>query len=165
MAMFLTDADLYPFADIDPAKAEAMIADAEAQAAVAAPCLLTLNDIPDPETAAELAHRTAKIAAVKAVLRGAVLRWHEAGNGALQSQTIGPFGQTMDTRVQRRGLFWPSEIEQLQGVCAGESGGAWSIDTFGVSVYHDIACSLNFGATYCSCGADIAGYPIYGVAP
>lgn len=22
-------------------------------------------------------------------------------------------------------------------------------------------CNLNFGATYCSCGADIAGYPIY----
>lgn len=29
-------------------------------------------------------------------------------------------------------------------------------------VVHAEWCSINFGATYCSCGADIAGYPIYG---
>lgn len=42
--------------------------------------------------------------------------------------------------------------------------GAFAIDMVpGVPAIHDLACSLRFGATYCSCGADIAGYPIYGV--
>lgn len=42
--------------------------------------------------------------------------------------------------------------------------GAFAIDMVpGVSAIHDLACSLRFGATYCSCGADIAGKPIYGV--
>jgi len=44
--------------------------------------------------------------------------------------------------------------------------GAFAIDMVpGVGTIHDLACSLRFGADYCSCGADIAGYPIYGVAP
>ena len=42
--------------------------------------------------------------------------------------------------------------------------GAFAIDMApGVSAIHALACSLRFGATYCSCGADIAGYPIYEV--
>lgn len=42
--------------------------------------------------------------------------------------------------------------------------GAFAIDLVpGVPAIHDLACSLRFGATYCSCGADIAGRPIYGV--
>jgi hypothetical protein len=42
--------------------------------------------------------------------------------------------------------------------------GAFGIDMIpSVSEIHDLACSLRFGATYCSCGADIAGYPIFGV--
>lgn len=41
------------------------------------------------------------------------------------------------------------------------TSGAFSIDTLGASTVHQPWCSLNFGATYCSCGADIAGYPIY----
>lgn len=44
--------------------------------------------------------------------------------------------------------------------------GAFAIDMVpGVGSIHDLACSLRFGAVYCSCGADIAGKPIYGVAP
>lgn len=42
-----------------------------------------------------------------------------------------------------------------------EASGAFSIDTLGVSSVHLPWCSLNLGAAYCSCGADIAGYPIY----
>ena len=43
--------------------------------------------------------------------------------------------------------------------------GAFAFDMVaGVGSIHDLACSLRFGATYCSCGADIAGKPIYGVA-
>lgn len=46
-----------------------------------------------------------------------------------------------------------------------DPSGAFAIDMVpGVGSIHDLACSLRFGATYCSCGADIAGKPIYGVA-
>lgn len=47
-----------------------------------------------------------------------------------------------------------------------DPSGAFAIDMVpGVGSIHDLACSLRFGAVYCSCGADIAGKPIYGVVP
>jgi hypothetical protein len=99
----LEPSDLTPFATIDEAKAQAMIDDALALAARVAPCILT--------DTFEYA------AAAKAILRGAILRWNDSGSGALQAQTAGPFGQTLDTRQVRKGMFWPSEIEQLQELC------------------------------------------------
>jgi len=120
-AVTLVPADLAPFATIDAAKAQAMIDDALALAARVAPCIL--EDDFEYEAAA------------KALLRGALLRWNEAGSGALsQEQKItGPFqhGVTMDTRQQRRGMFWPSEIQQLQDLCrdADLDSAAFSIDT------------------------------------
>jgi hypothetical protein len=41
------------------------------------------------------------------------------------------------------------------------TGGAFSVNMVGSSSLHLPWCSLNFGATYCSCGVDIAGYPIF----
>lgn len=41
--------------------------------------------------------------------------------------------------------------------------GAFSLDMTGVSSAHLAWCALYFGATYCSCGVDIAGYPIFEV--
>ena len=40
-------------------------------------------------------------------------------------------------------------------------GQAYAVDTVGTSTTHVDWCSLAFGATYCSCGADLAGSPIY----
>jgi hypothetical protein len=150
-AVDLTPEDLEPFATIDEAKAEAMIEDALAMAALVAPC------IADDEFDA------AKAAAAKAILRGAILRWHDSGSGAVSQQVVGPFQQTLDTRQTRRSLFWPTEIEQLEKLCHGEnSGGAWSYDTIGCeAVVHADVCALNFGADYCSCGAVLAGSPLY----
>ena len=149
-AVTLILADLAPFADIEPVKAQAMIDDALATAARIAPCM-TEETFEYP-------------AAAKAILRGAIIRWHEAGSGALQSQTAGPFGQTVDTRQPRRGMFWPSEIEQLQDLCKGsELSGAFSIDTLPVFTgAHNDTCAINFGALYCSCGAVLTqGLPLY----
>ena len=42
-----------------------------------------------------------------------------------------------------------------------ETNGAFTIDMLGISSAHLPWCSLAFGATYCSCGVDIAGYPIF----
>lgn len=141
-AVELTAEDLAPFAQIEEAKAEAMIEDALGQAALVAPCIF--ED--------EFEHA----AAAKAVLRSAVLRWNDAGSGASQQLVALGFSQTMDTRQPRRGLFWPSEIELLQSMCLGRAGGAYTIDTVGYdTVIHADVCSLNLGANFCSCGADL----------
>lgn len=148
-AVTITPADLEPFAKIEPDKANAMIEDALAMAGLVAPCILT----------AELTEAKAK--AAKAILRGAILRWHEAGQGGVSQQTALGFSQTMDTRQIRRGMFWPSEIEQLQKLCSADGdddGKAWSYDTLGTpSLQHAQTCSVVFGALYCSCGADLTG--------
>lgn len=150
----LTPEDLAPFADIDPAKAAAMIADATAMAELVAPCL-EAADFPHPEAA-------------KAILRGAVLRWNEAGSGAYTSQqaSLGSASQTesFDNRQTRKGMFWPTEISQLQDLCrTADTGGAFDIDTIpkqGLAA-HPPFCSLYFGSDTCSCGVAIAGHPIY----
>jgi len=114
---FLTVDDLIPFASIDGVKAQAMIDDAEAMAVLAAPCIT--------------ADGFTNAAVVKAVLRGAVLRWNDAGSGAMQAETAGVFSRTLDTRQERRGMFWPSEIVQLQSLCAGAEGGVYSVSLAG----------------------------------
>lgn len=155
--MFITPADLAAFADIAAAKAEAMIEDAEAMAVLAAPCLTTPEFQADP----------AKMAAVKAILRGAILRWSDAGSGAVTQQGAGPFQQTIDTRTDRKGMFWPSEIGQLRDLCAssGGSGHAFTVDTAPKSRRdgHADICDLNLGWPYCSCGAYLTQgeYPLY----
>jgi hypothetical protein len=150
---FLEPEDLSPFATIDLVKAQAMIDDAEAIAVLAAPCLAEPSDL-DPT----------QVAAIRAVLRGAILRWNDAGSGAVTQQTAGPFSQTVDNRAQRRGMFWPTEIEQLQDLCQGaESTGAYAIDTVcNPNIIHADICSLRFGGEYCSCGAVLTGlFPLY----
>ena len=41
------------------------------------------------------------------------------------------------------------------------ASGAFGLDMIGTSTCHLPWCSSYFGATYCSCGVDIAGYPIF----
>ena len=117
MGTFLSVADLEPFAAIDAVKAEAMIEDAEAMALLAAPCI----------AADGFAFGTA----VKAILRAAILRWNDSGSGAAQTVQSGPFAQTLDTRQDRRGMFWPSELVALQSLCANAQGGVYSVSLAG----------------------------------
>lgn len=149
-AVSLTPGDLANFADIEPGRAQDMIDDALALAELVAPCI-TANDFAYP-------------AAAKAILRAAVLRWNEAGTGALSSESVDDYSGSVDTRQQRRGMFWPSEITQLQDLCRTSGpAGAFAIDTVAAatSMHADI-CSLNFGALYCSCGAVLTqGLPLY----
>lgn len=150
---FLEPSDLEPFAVIDPVKAAAMIEDAEATAVMVAPCLAHEDDL-----------SPSQIAAVKAVLRGAVLRWHEIGSGVVSQETLGSFNQSYDTR-SRRAMFWPSEIDQLQSLCAdGGNSGAFDVDGAAGRgrPRHDDICAANFGAEYCSCGALLTGaWPLW----
>ena len=135
---------------------DVMVAGANAKAARVAPCLVSTNPAPTDD----------QIAEARLVLLGAVKRWADAGAGALSAQTAGPFSQTFDTR-QRTGFnLWPSEITDLQAICSTEAPAkreAFSFDTApsaGLSA-HLPWCNLAFGATYCSCGVDIAGVPIF----
>lgn len=145
-AVELSPDDLAPFATIDAAKAAAMIEDALAMAEVIAPCIVEED--------------FAYAGAAKAVIRGAILRWHDSGAGAYQQQVAGPMSVTYDTRQPRRSLFWPTEIEALQKMCQDTSdGGAWSYDTTGaITVEHADICDLNLGGNFCSCGAIFSLY-------
>lgn len=155
MAEIIQVADL-PAALQSAELVEAMVAGANARASRVAPCLGATDP---PPTADQLAE-------AKLILLGAVKRWAEAGAGAFQQQTAGPYSVTVDTR-QRTGFnLWPSEIEALQELCstAGPAS-AFAIDTApGCAIQHSPICSLMFGAAYCSCGADLtlAG-PLYEV--
>lgn len=114
-AVTLDPLDLEPFAEIPSAKAEEMITDALALAARVAPCILT----------EEFEYTDA----ARAILRGAILRWNDSGSGAVSQQTAGPFSQSLDTRQQRRSMFFPSEIDELQALCGSPVGRAFEIDT------------------------------------
>lgn len=151
-AVSIDPEDLAPFAEIPEAKAEAMIADALAMAKLAAPCI----------TDADFAHPDAALA----IIRGAILRWNDAGTGVKTqvSDTVGPFQYSESyAQPQRRALFWPSEIEALKKLCAdSNSGKAFSYDTAGgETVTHALICAVYFGANYCSCGAILAGVPLW----
>lgn len=118
-APLLTPDDLKNFATIAPAKAQEMIDDAIGEAAFHAPCILK------PDFPAHLR------GFVKSKLRGAVLRWNEAGTGAVTTQQTMSYGQTVDTRQPRKGMFFQAEIDQLKQLCrADDEGGAFNIDLF-----------------------------------
>lgn len=128
-----------------------MLAGANAKALRVAPCLVDGTD--------------AVRAEARLVLLGALKRWSEAGSGAKQTETAGPFSQTIDTRQRTGYNLWPSEIENLQSLCADASTGkVFAVDTApGPGSAHMPWCALAFGATYCSCGADLTAdqYPLY----
>lgn len=121
---FDVDADLRPFApDIDTAKATIMIADALAMAQAFAPCIFEAGFTNE--------------AAAKAIIRGAILRWNDAGSGANSNDTLvaGPFTKMAahDNKQVRKVAFWPSEITDLQNLCAGrDSRQAFTVDSYPV---------------------------------
>ncbi len=124
---------------------------ANARASRVAPCLASTDPAPTADQLAE----------AKLVLVGAVIRWSQAGAGAYQSQSAGPFAVTVDTR-QRGGFnLWPTEIAQLQDICkSGQQETAFAVDTVAAAAWHSPICSVYFGGS-CSCGASIAGAPLY----
>lgn len=140
---------------------EKMVAGANAKAGRVAPCLTW-----DGTAEGRPAPTAGQVDEARLILIGAVKRWVEAGSGSLQSQTAGPFGVTVDTRQRTGYALWPSEITDLQAICSTEAPAkreAFSFDTApsaGLSA-HLPWCNLAFGATYCSCGVDIAGVPIF----
>lgn len=148
-AVTITTDDLAPFTQIESAKAEAMIADALGMAKLLAPCI-TEDDFAYPDAA-------------KAVIRGAILRWNDAGTGAITTKQAGPYQQVIDSNTRRNNLFWPSEITQLQTMCKTSSK-AFALDTAPTGRHgHSIWCSIGLGGDSCSCGANLTNfeYPLW----
>lgn len=161
MAAIIAVSDLP--ADVQSAELAVLMVDAaNAKASRVAPCLTWDGTVdgqpaPTPDLLAE----------ARLLLIGAVTRWSEAGSGAVSTKTTmtGPYmsTETLDTKQRTGYNLWPSEITQLQDLCkTGGVSSAFSVDTApSLSGVHAPWCSINFGATYCSCGVDIAGEPIY----
>lgn len=161
MAAIIESADL-PAAIQASEMVDLMVAGANAKASRVAPCLTWADEDDDhPAPSAD------QLDEARLVLVGAIQRWVDTGAGALQQQTAGPFGMTLDTRQRGGWNLWPSEINQLQEICASSAdegtNGAFSITPSGATSSHMPWCSLAFGATFCSCGADLTDYqyPLY----
>ncbi|WP_203236550.1 hypothetical protein [Nocardia panacis] len=123
-------ADLEPFSPgLDKAKVALMVADAVATAGVVAPCLR------------DMAVTAPEYPAAKALIRGAILRWLDTGSGAAVQVSAGPYSQTLDTRQQRRSMFWPLEISDLQKLCRARRASAFTIDM--TPVYPDRPMDLS----------------------
>ncbi len=112
----------------DPATVQDYIEDAWARATSVAPCIA--EDTFPPGATEEI--RANKVAELKAILRGLILRWHEAQAGGLTGKTnmAGPYQQSLqlDARPKRGYTLQPSEIVDLQRLCI-RRGAAFSVDT------------------------------------
>ena len=104
---------------------ELMIDGANAIAARVAPCLA--SDDPSPSDD--------QIVEARLILLGMIARWVEAGSGAVQQQTAGPFSMMVDTRQKSSGYRpWPSEVNDLQTICqtSDRTGRAGHVDMWDV---------------------------------
>lgn len=78
------------------------------------------------------ADKEGKRDSVKSILRGIILRWHEAQSGAItgKTQSAGPYAQSvqLDQRPTRGYTLMPSEAVDLQRVVRVK-GSMFSVDT------------------------------------
>lgn len=66
------------------------------------------------------------------------------------------------SRTYRSGKGRVTILDEWWGLLAPEPfSGAFTLDVVSASSVHQPWCALAFGAEYCSCGADIAGFPLY----
>ena len=151
-------AEPFPFATLEEFKARwpdfPAGADAHATVLLEDASQFILDTVPAAETAAPATRRRI----VCAVVRRAMAADDFPGMESVQ-QSAGPFSVTQKA-TNPHGDFYLTKQEK-------KALGAGAQKAFGVQVagnataMHLPWCSLNFGANYCSCGADIAGVPIY----
>jgi len=149
----------FPFASLADLKARwpdfPIGADAHATVLLEDASQFILDTVPTAGLAAEATRRRIVCAVVRRAMPDA------SGMDGMESiqQTTGPFSATFKP-VNPAGDFYLTKQEKLAlGVGGSKAFGA-SI-AGGASAIHLPWCDLNFGGTTCSCGADIAGEPIY----
>lgn len=110
---------------------------------------------------------TVTIVTSRAVAR--LLEKEASGGSAVGANSVGqqagPFGtQVTYTPGATSGGPWLERPDRIDLDNVTGANRAYTVDTApGSYGIHAATCSLNFGALYCSCGLDIAGYAIYGV--
>lgn len=117
MANVILVTDISPeFANlVSPELLQIMVDGANASASRVAPCL----ESPTPDQLAE----------ARLILIGAVIRWTQAGSGAVVQHSASAFSETIDTRQKGGYNLWPSDITRLQDLCGSDTRSAFSIDT------------------------------------
>lgn len=114
-----------------------------------------LDTVPSAALAPEATRRRIVCAVVRRAMQAG-----DADMGGLDSLQVGtgPFqfgGKVSDAD------FFLKKAEKLALGDGKQKAFGVQIAGFSASI-HAPWCSINFGALYCSCGADIAGAPIYG---
>lgn len=94
------------------------------------------------------------------VVRQAVARHVRRPDDATQVTTAIDDGSESKTYRTGAGRVKISDEEWLI-LGLTDPKGAYAFDTAPSGTIHAAWCALVFGANYCSCGADIAGYPIF----
>jgi len=153
-------AEPFPFASLDELKARwpdfPAGADAHATVLLEDASQFILDTVPTAEAANPATRRRIVCAVVKRAMEAGTA--DTAGFDSVQMGT-GPF-QYGGKVSNPSGDFYLTKQEK-------KALGAGAQKAFGVQIagpdrsVHLPWCSINFGATYCSCGADIAGEPIY----
>lgn len=79
------------------------------------------------------------------------------------TQVTESLGDASQSKTYRSGKGRVTILDEWWDLLSPEEsdGGAFTLDVLGSSSLHLPWCSIYFGADYCSCGADIAGFPIY----
>lgn len=116
MAINITPDELRAYGlDIADETAELFIRDAIAMAVTIAPGLKTADQGTQDAAAG--------------VIRGAIVRWAEAGGGGISShmKVAGPFS-TQETYRQRSSMFFPSEEALLKRLADSASRKVWAVD-------------------------------------
>jgi len=156
----MTEVFPYPFASLDDLKARwpdfPAGADAHATVLLEDASQFILDTVPAAADASEATRRRIVCAVVRRAMPST------GGMDGIESfqESAGPFSQTFKP-VNPAGDFYLTKAEKsaLGGGVQRAFGMQIAVTTASI---HAEWCSLNFGATYCSCGADIAGAPIYG---
>jgi len=153
-------AEPFPFATLDEFKARwpdfPAGADAHATILLEDASQFILDTVPASETVNPATRRRIVCAVVRRSMD--VSSVEMAGLESFQAST-GPFSYGGKV-ANPSGDFYLTKQEK-------KALGAGKQQAFGVQVAGTVAgvhrpwCNLNFGAAYCSCGADIAGAPIY----
>ncbi|MCB2412354.1 hypothetical protein LGT39_05765 [Demequina sp. TTPB684] len=79
------------------------------------------------------------------------------------SNNVGPFGRQVSfSQGSRTNAPWLTKADREALNPYACSSKAFAVDTVGSGVTHADTCAINLGAGYCDCGAEYAGFPIFG---
>jgi len=156
----MTDVTPFPFATLLDLQARwpdfPVGADVHASVLLEDASQFILDTVPTAGAAAEATRRRIVCAVVRRAMPDA------DGMDGMESiqQSGGPFSVTMKPANPAGDFYLTKQEKKALGDGAQR---AFGVQIAGlIASIHAEWCSLNFGATYCSCGADIAGAPIYG---